>query len=456
MSVLVTFLALFGLVLLGCEEEDDFRIVELGWEGAEEDVEWTSFSLFPHVFVPSEEGGPTRMPLRGEMDLWVSVDGDEFWLPILDSDRDTLVFSSDDFLIRLGGAPILLDLTLAEGWAWLEGANAEEKGTLRAIAIQDTLTPLNRALLEDLAHLNPGLYLYSGGGVALLSQLTALDPVSVTVAGADLGEDLLAALAQEPALRRLVVEGGDLSNVDFLARLPSLEHLWLGGSGLHGIGGLPDSLPGLKSLMLMEPRIADLTPLGNQPFLEELTILGCAGDPETGDLDVRGISRFTRLKLVSIRGCELADPSPLFDLPDLDWLAVPAGTNQAQFEELMAAQPELAFLEVNESADITDLTPLTRLAELRGLIVAGDAPLDPVFTMDHLQYLAVVVDEDDIAFGEELLPRLKAELPETVIGRIQPFCLGSGLILLLVPMVGLGWLALGGRWTWRRPGDEDA
>ena len=98
--------ALFGLALCSCETAEDFRIVELRVEGVEGGQEYSTFSLFPYIFVPTEKGGAARMPIGGEPDLWVELAGQEVFVPLLSSDTDTLVLSSDDILVRLGGGGV--------------------------------------------------------------------------------------------------------------------------------------------------------------------------------------------------------------------------------------------------------------------------------------------------------------------------------------------------------------
>ena len=169
---------------------------------------------------------------------------------------------------------------------------------------------------------------------------------------------------------------------------------------------------------------------------------GCGGDEGSGSLDISGIADFPKLELVAFRACEVEDLYFLAELDRLQWLALPSDLTQSQFAAVVSDLPDLVFLEALESEEITDLSPLAGLPRLKGLMVEDDAPLDPLFELDQLEYLAVMAGGSDSTFVSEVLEPLQAELPTTVIGRVEPFCLGSGYILLLIPMVGLAALVV--------------
>jgi hypothetical protein len=122
---------------------------------------------------------------------------------------------------------------------------------------------------------------------------------------------------------------------------------------------------------------------------------------------------------------------------------------QPQLESVVDLRPNLIFLELFESEEITDLTPLTHLTKLQGLLIGSGAPPEPLFEMDHLQYLAIMEDEGSGSFESGVVTQLKAELPTTTVGRVEPFCLGSGLILLLIPLTWM-FLAFLGLWKGKR------
>jgi hypothetical protein len=411
-------------------------------DSAEGEASWVTLHLGWLELSSGEEGEPAQLPLRGGDDLFLAWG----WLPILRSDGEVLEFGAEGNTVTLGGAPVALGLGAGRGWPWLEQATPEEKASLRVMCINDgdEISPEGFLLLEDLAAHNPTLNLTVESGEILPRLLGFFDPAGLSIED-PVSEETAALLTREPGLTRLQMEIGDLSDLSFLARIPNLERLLLGEWDPVDTGAFPDSLPSLRSLILSDAEIEDLEDLGRQPYLEELILWDCSGEGSSGQLNIQALARHSELEMVSFRNCEVGDLSPLDGLDELRWLALSSGTTQEQLEQVVRSHPKLTFLEFTEAGAITDLTPLAELRKLRALVVGSAAPPDPLFTMDRLEYLAVMVDDDDpAAYAPEVLVRLRAELPETAVMRVEPFCLGSGFILLLVPLFGAAW------WTVRR------
>jgi len=73
--------------------------------------------------------------------------------------------------------------------------------------------------------------------------------------------------------------------------------------------------------------------------------------------------------------------------------------------------------------------------------------------MKGLEYLAVALEEKDGKVKpehQEMVVRLRKELPDTAVVLLAPLCLGSGWILVLVPAVAMAWW-LAARRKRRRP-----
>ena len=119
--------------------------------------------------------------------------------------------------------------------------------------------------------------------------------------------------------------------------------------------------------------------------------------------------------------------------------------------EIVHDHPDLAGLELFETGEITDLTPLKDLRHLKYLLVeTPNADPDPLLEMKGLRWLAVSQEKkeaDEEPQGEDRFVKLQKALPQTAIVGVVPLCLGSGWILLLVPATGLAWLIE----KWRNP-----
>jgi len=402
-------------------------------------------------------------------------------VPILPSDGDVLEFGREGNTLTLGGAPVALALDVDADWDWLSNATPEETASLRTAWFEDEVTPERISLLERLALQVPNVGLvitqYSDQNEILPQLLRLFDPEvlflydspidvavgalltreenlrTLTISGEGVSD--LGFLGQIPNLRSLAIPGESVSDLGFLGRIPNLETLQLGEWDPEETGPLPDSLPSLKSIFFSPCEMENLNSLGNQPRLEDLTLF-C--DEESGDsatLDISALANHPRLTTVRLRGWPtVVDLSPLDGLRHLSWLALPMGTTQEQLEQVVRTHTNLTVLELVGSEEISDLTPLTRLRGLKALLVGSTAPHEPLYGMSNLEYLAVVVENGKSpSFGADVLPRLRTELPETVIARVDPLelCLGSGFILLLIPMVGGAWWVIRRRGRGRRP-----
>lgn len=443
------FLVLLFLVLLtpaGCRDGLDFRVVEVVMEDVDADDFWfmttDSWWLF---FAPMEDGGSSWIPLGRGAEVFMEAGDFEGFLPVFPSDGDRLVFGGGDYMLSLGGVPVALSLLTDDdrGWDWLAGATPEEKTELRSLFVESPVTPEHFVLLEELALRNSQIEVAAYDGGLMMSLLGLFDPVFSPVLEEMVMAENIPLLVQEPKLRTVLVENPGLTALGFLRQLPRLETLFISEWDPDEAGPLPDSIHGLTSIVLIDWDGEDLKDLGKQPGLEKLTLVGCDGDHLT---DLSALAAYPKLHLLAFRGCEVAELGPLAALKNLRWLGLPDETTQSQLEQIALALPELEFLELLVPDDVTDLAPLTQMKNLRGLILETEAPPDPLFEMDQLEYLALSIDSDEESpYGEHIIPRLRAELPETVLARVEGFCLGSGYILLLFPMVGLIWVFLGRR-----------
>jgi hypothetical protein len=444
-------LAAFALIT-GCGDGPSFRVLEVTGDS----LEWGSLSLYGLVFSTSEGGETARIPLRKGDLVGLGEDGNVgLFLPVHPSEGESLDLRLSDPVITLSGEPVMLVLERDEnkGWEWLRNATAEDVSALRMIVLDTDLPPERTGLVEKLALHNPAVGVAVEDEDALNALLRDLDPEILHLLDAPIGEEHKALLAGEPNLRTLLIPGDHIGGLEFLRGIPKLETVFLAGWDYDEVGPFPDSIPSLRSVVLMLAQVGNLDGLGIQPSLEDLTIFMCEGEEESGALDISVLRKHPRLEMVSFRACPVKDLSALAALEDLTWLGLPWGATQEQLESVVRTHPDLTVLEIIDSDEsgISDLTPLQDLTKLEGLLIGTKAPVDPLFEMDHLEYLAVVVGSDVVpSFNQETFTRLKAELPETVVTRVDPvqFCLGSGFILLLVPMVVLAWTWSGRR---RRP-----
>ncbi len=108
------------------------------------------------------------------------------------------------------------------------------------------------------------------------------------------------------------------------------------------------------------------------------------------------------------------------------------------------------MVEVLKCEGIKSLAPLADLRELKALVFlpapaekGNEVSIEPFKQMKQLRLL--ILSEEVFKEKPGDLAELRGDLPDCVIAEGEPFCLGSGRILLLVPIVALGWMVIAGR-----------
>ena len=405
-------------------------------EGAEECMVYRSH--FGLIFASVREGQPIHLPLRnGDLVFVLSC---EFLFPYRNGDGHHLSVAGDKIQIMLNGKTVSLNLDEDKAWPWLEKATSGDLDALRLVQISKEIDKNQHMLLKRLSERNANLDILFTVNTNWRQVLPMFDPKWLFLEVDALEAEDRAMLVAKKQLRTLTIDGkGDIS---FLLHMPKLETLWINDWDPEETGPLPNQLRHLKHLLLFDSKMKDLTPLAEQPNLEELSLAQSAVN------DLSRIADFPLLKVLNLTACEnLRDLTPLKQLRQLKWLSLPPTTTQQQLAEIVHDHPDLVGLELFETEEITDLTPLKNLHHLEFLLISiPNVEPDPLFEMKKLKWLAIETDERDERKEkadpqvEDLVVKLQKALPATAVVRVEPVCLGSGWILLLVLGVGMAWL----------------
>lgn len=236
-------------------------------------------------------------------------------------------------------------------------------------------------------------------------------------------------------------------------------------TGLNSLGFLsaylPDSLytiplpamPNLKHLFLTdvnEDAIKSADLLANNRQIERLTILGSGNFnlslieplPNLKELIINGydtilnfdkISDHKKLTLLSVAGYKSGNLKILKELPDIRWMTIYNETVQGDFESFIESHPDLEVMEIIYNDTITSLKSLSNLKSLYGLIVTDTLPdLNTIKSLKSLKYLSLPVKLlDDSTIKEDL----QKSLPGTILAANQGICMGSGWLLLIIPLI---------------------
>ena len=330
---------------------------------------------------------------------------------------------------------ISLDLSEESGaWNWIEQHNA-----FQGIRSLNIFLPLPENGLESLgkiASVNPDPGLYVSGNGPMKELFNLFDPEWL------FAEDIDPEIIQDATwgnlskMELIVYACTDSGNLDFLLKLPGLQSLILTGCDGSTLAEFPfEKLAVLRSLCLIESDIHDLAFLGSLPGLENIDLVKCESLEKIGSL-----ADFGNLNGLGFYDCHnLQDIPAINEIPDLERLCMPAGISQSDFSAILAAQPSLKVLELLNCENVTDLSPLKEYSGLEVLTISIDgADLSPLYGMQNLELLTL---EQDYFKDSLHMDALKHALPDTRIVPGGTFCLGSGWLILLIPMI-IIWVVL--------------
>ncbi len=280
----------------------------------------------------------------------------------------------------------------------------------------------------------------------------------------------------EPALsgKGLVMEGGDgLENFKELLttcqpvflitdKLPepegssclsNLELLWLDGN-ISALARLARCCGSLESLIIAswEPQPGELLPLSELHKLKSLTIaesdltsLSVIEFPQSLSSlflvscdtlsDIKKLEELPDLTRLGLTLCEqLVELSPIQKINSLKCLSCPPGTSQMELKELTEKHPRLELVELIGCTELENLEPLQHLTDLRGLVLQLE--LEQLGMLEALDQLEMLILTDEVfEDNPDIIKELRASLPNTTIVPGSGICLGSGWLIVLIPLI---------------------
>ena len=148
-------------------------------------------------------------------------------------------------------------------------------------------------------------------------------------------------------------------------------------------------------------------------------------------LDLRKDRRLERL---SIQGPDGIPAIAVGTYQHLTWLNLPEKETQQQFDSITNSNPGIKVIELSGDSLIRDLSGAAKWKQLRGMIIYGDT-LYAKAGLNQLQQLKLLSLPTD-AFEDSLgIAGLRRSLPNTAIIPNDGACVGSGWLLLLIPLV---------------------
>lgn len=242
------------------------------------------------------------------------------------------------------------------------------------------------------------------GEYGILSGLTNLEVLMITPKDSVVNDPLPAL----PSLKQVFILNMDekviLTN-DLLTNNSQIEKVIIVKSGLLDLSIL-NPLDNLKELIISgTDSILNVNLINNHKYLEVLS----------------GVENENGFDQASVR------------LPSLRWFTFSSNVSQAGFDSFINSHPVLEIVEVFENDIISSFAALSGLPRLEGLTVTDTlTDIASVKNLSNLKYLSL---PDSFLDDPVNRAEIRKSLPGTLIVANEGFCLGSGWLLLLIPLI---------------------
>lgn len=354
---------------------------------------------------------------------------------------DVLHFSSDSlipFVLRVNDSLMAVQLGDSLSWNWLAKQPLSTLRAIRSLTIPLPLSEVEKSILKNLAETGTvdGLMIGASDTTIGINELLTLFNPGWVYVDAGTSWTLDAGLASH--LTRLETVGlsegsGDEQTLKSLSLLPNLKNLIAEKSKVVSFSDFKN----LSSLMLTRSPVKDARELKLSPSIHSLCLVNCDSLK-----DVSAIWQLPELKQLGFTGSRaLVDLSPLQSMEQISWLACPPYIRQKDFDGLVMALENLQVLELLGCDSVRNLGSLKEKSGLKALYT--DSPWIEKKDLAGLQQLWLLAFKPDTGtLGEQQLKDLQAGMPATLVVTGKGFCLGSGWILLIFPMLLIGFLLL--------------
>jgi len=210
-----------------------------------------------------------------------------------------------------------------------------------------------------------------------------------------------------------------------------LESLILSGWDAKAGELLPlSSMKNLQNLTLAESDMASLKNIELPESLHSLNLISCT-NLESVD-PILSLPELCRLNLTDCEKLNRVDI--LQELETLRWISFPNNTSQKDFQTLSSTLNQVEFVELIGCTEITTLDPLHSLTHLN--ILALDLEEEQLGGLNSLKQLELLIVSDDLFDdNSDYINDLRSSLPDTKVVPGSGLCLGSGWLLLLLPMI---------------------
>ncbi len=301
---------------------------------------------------------------------------------------------------------------------------------LRSLVFDDAIPGDYLPYIEKIAAINADIGLIVPLNNTTKSIVEMFEPLWIYTEVAQKDFDLLASLTQT---RVLILGPGDSVFSKALPHMPELKQLILLESEFDE--EIKDDFLAnnhqIEKISFMDCDLSGLSMIKNLNNLKSLSLI----DLNEKFLSLTKLNTFNQLEALNliISSEKQINMEPLNAFSSLRWLAVPPEIKQDEFNVIIKKNKDLEVLELISCENVSDMTALKNLTKLTALVVSdslydGTTPK----TLKQLKYLSI---PDETFKDSTYLATLKMSLPDCTIVPNTGFCLGSGWIFLLFPLI---------------------
>ena len=429
-------------MMYGCDlftrsqEKENYKVITIDGSSQIFNIS-NSYISFGSIAITKENKNTALMVSDGDL-LYSFLDDEAFFYRYNKNDGLQLAFSADtvDF-IRFYNKNKLVSLTISDETnirEWIENSNSEIFKDLRCLYIKCPVSKDHMTVIKRISEIKSDI------GIVLEdndNKQTANEVLSL------FNPSWLVLLNSEP---------GDI-NTELPAKLKNIDLFWINGEYLSG-SNLLSSFPGLTSLIIedWDPQPEDEYQLSNLKKLRSLSIV----ESDISDLssvaflsklkklhlidcdslaDINALNNFSKLSDLSLSMCEnISDVSVISKISPLSSLSLPSNISQVEFSSIIDNHQSLGNLELVGCENINDLSPLEKLEKL--ITITLDVPakdLTPLYQLKKLEL--IIVEENMFEESGDEISDLRAAMPDVKVVPGGGLCLGSGWILLIIPII---------------------
>jgi hypothetical protein len=312
---------------------------------------------------------------------------------------------------------------------WFKNMNVRDFSSLQFINVESKLPESYLPYLSELAKIKPDAGICFTGNFKDMAELLKIFSPRI-IAGAGLLRDDYEQLSKLTKLECLMITLNDSVITDPLPALPKLKQLFLAelDDNIVLTGDLLINNKQIEKLIIQKSGILDLSILKPLDNLKELV-----ANVSDSIKNIEFVNEHNKLEVLSIAGNNLVYDPDRVKLPLLRWTTFSSNVTREQFNSFIDTHPDLEVIELTGNDKIDNLQSLSKLNKLYGLTISDTiTDVESIKNLKNLKYLSLPSDFLDNPVNKA---EIQKALPGASIVANEGFCLGSGWLLLIIPLV---------------------